>query len=282
MSKEGLLSVGTGGYEVITLSEFKSLTEIDPDYTLTPDQCLIMGYNAGSNYADGAVLNLRSGYFLTVKGTTFIKSDKFEIKARIIIPDEILDELYASMISSTNIFTIYTDDKAALISYLDKGLPEEMKGKLDVRVDDNYSLAYNEYIENTRAKMDARTIVIGSVILLSLVMLYLMQRSKIKDRMDIVTVYRLLGISKRNLMLIFGIESISTTIKYALPTIAAAYGIIKLISSIEMIGEVLIFPMWGAALTLGIIAAFRLIVAVLPILALNRKPPARLAADYDF
>jgi ABC-type antimicrobial peptide transport system permease subunit len=157
-----------------------------------------------------------------------------------------------------------------------------MVGMLDIKVADNYSMAYDAYKESTAAKMDTRTIVIASVILLSLIMLYLMQRSKIRDRMDLVTVYRLLGISKRNLMMIFGMESLTTTLKYSLPTIALAYGAIRLISSIEQLGTVLIYPLWGALLTLGIIAVFRLLVAILPILSLNRKPPAQLAANYDF
>ena len=264
MSKEGLLAIGTGGYEVVTLSEFKKLSGFDPDFELSSGQCMVMAYNAGANYADGAVLLTRSGYTFIIKQTVYSTPINTDIKARIIIADEDLDGLYSSMISSTNMFTIWTEDKEGVFEYLDKGLPKDMVGKLDIKVADNYKIAYDSYKANTVAKMSTRTIVIASVILLSLVMLYLMQRSKIKDRMDLVTVYRLLGISKRNLMLIFGIESLTTTVKYALPVIALAYAGIRLVSSIEQLGTVLIFPIWGALLTLGIIAAFRLLVAVLP------------------
>ena len=282
MSKEGLLAIGAGGYEVVTFSEFKRLSGFDPEYELLPGQCIIMGHNAGTSYFDGAVLSTRSGYIFTIKETIYRTPISTDIMARIIIPDEDLDGLYDSMISSTNIFTVWTEDKDGVYAYLDKGLPEDMVGMLDIKVADNYSMAYGAYKESSAAKMDTRTIVIASVILLSLIMLYLMQRSKIRDRMDLVTVYRLLGISKRNLMMIFGLESLTTTLKYSLPTIALAYGAIRLISSIEQLGTVLIYPLWGALLTLGIIAVFRLLVAILPILSLNRKPPAQLAANYDF
>ena len=282
MSKEGLLAIGTGGYEVITLSEFKKLSGFDPEFELPADQCLVLANNAGAHYADGAVMLTRSGYTFTIKRTVYSTPIDTDIKARLVIADEVLDSLYSSMISSTNMFTIWTEDKEGIFEYLDKGLPQDMVGRLDVTVADNYKMAYDTYKENTVAKVNARTIVIASVILLSLVMLYLMQRSKIKDRMDLIAVYRLLGISKRNLMLIFGIESLTTTVKYALPVIALAYAGIRLVSSIEQLGTVLIFPIWGALLTLGIIAAFRLLVAILPILSLNRKPPAQLAANYDF
>ncbi|MBQ9703665.1 MAG: ABC transporter ATP-binding protein/permease [Clostridia bacterium] len=279
MSKEGLLAVGAGGYEVMTLSEFNSF--MGTDITLSEGECICIVNNAGAGRTEGEVLNLKSGYFLTIRKLVSLSSNT-NIKAKVVIRDEELDDLYYSMISSTDMCTLWTEDKDAIYKYLDAGVPEEMKGRLSVTVVDNYTIDYNEYKEKTMTKMDARTIVISSVILLSAVMLYLMQRSKIKDRMDIVTVYRLLGIPKRNLMLIFGIESLSTTFKYSLPTIAIAYGAIRIISTIEQLGTILIFPVWGALLTLGIIAAFRLFVAILPIFTLNRKPPARLAADYDF
>jgi ABC-type antimicrobial peptide transport system permease subunit len=109
-----------------------------------------------------------------------------------------------------------------------------------------------------------------------------MQRSKIKDRMDLTAVYRLLGIPKKNLMAIFAIESVVTTVKYGLPAVAVTYATINILSKVEVIGEVLIFPLWGALLTFAAIALFRLVFAVIPVISINRKPPARLAADYDF
>ena len=121
-----------------------------------------------------------------------------------------------------------------------------------------------------------------SVLALCAIMLYLMQRSKIKERMDLITVYRLLGIPKRNLMLVFSLESIITTAKYSLVTVLVAWGAINIISMIEILETVFVFPIWGALITFGIIAVYRLIIAVMPILTLNRKPPARLAAEYDF
>ena len=54
----------------------------------------------------------------------------------------------------------------------DKELPKEIKGKLDVNKIDNYTLAYNEYLGRTTAKVDARTIVITSITVLCLIMLY--------------------------------------------------------------------------------------------------------------
>jgi NADH:ubiquinone oxidoreductase subunit 2 (subunit N) len=76
-------------------------------------------------------------------------------------------------------------------------MPDALYGRLDVNRVDRYTISYNDYLAQTAAKIDGRTIVISSIIILSLAMLYLMQRSKIKDRMDLIAVYRLLGIPKQ-------------------------------------------------------------------------------------
>jgi ABC-type antimicrobial peptide transport system permease subunit len=114
-------------------------------------------------------------------------------------------------------------------------------------------------------------------------MLYLMQRSKIKDRMDLVAVYRLLGIPKRDLMSIFAMESIFLTLRYALPSVAVAWALMQVASKISFFSAIaMYFPVWAAGITLVAIALYRLLVAILPVLHLLGQPPARLASKYDF
>ena len=91
MSKEGLLAIGAGGYEVVTLSEFKRLSGFDPEYELLPGQCIIMGHNAGTNYFDGAVLSTRSGYTFIIKETIYRTPISTEIMAILIILLKIWD-----------------------------------------------------------------------------------------------------------------------------------------------------------------------------------------------
>ena len=132
-------------------------------------------------------------------------------------------------------------------------------------------------------KLDARTIVTATVLITSVIMLYLMQRSKIRERMDLVAVYRLLGIPKKNLLFIFSAESIFLTLKYALPTVATVWIVLNVSSAVEWMNVFgMIYPLWAAGLTLLAIAVIRLALATLPVLRLLRMPPAKLAAKYDF
>jgi hypothetical protein len=283
MSKEGLLSIGTVGYELISLSEFKRLTGYSEEFTLEGNECIAYKPSTGVSYPEGTTLRVRTGESLKVKFTIEEAFDcGFDMKPRIIVSDEMVDKLYDAAVCGIDHFILWTSDKTALNAFLDEDMPDALYGRLDVNRVDRYTISYNDYLAQTAAKIDGRTIVISSIIILSLAMLYLMQRSKIKDRMDLIAVYRLLGIPKQNLMVIFAIESVVTTVKYGLPAVAVTYATINILSKVEVIGEVLIFPLWGALLTFAAIALFRLVFAVIPVISINRKPPARLAADYDF
>ena len=99
--------------------------------------------------------------------------------------------------------------------------------------------------------------------------------------MDLITVYRLLGVAKKNLVTIFAIENLILTAKFALPTVAAVYLYARFSVFFDGVSAV-IYPLWAAVLTVAVISVFRLIVAILPLIRMLHMPPAKLAAKYDF
>ena len=93
-----------------------------------------------------------------------------------------------------------------------------------------------------------------------------------------LAVYRLLGVPPRKTMGIFAIESLLTTLTTVLPSAAAVWIIIHALEE-----KVQVLLPWKTALWVYAgVAAFHLIVSILPMLRLLRLPPARLAAKYDF
>ena len=282
VSTEALLSIGVGGTEVITLSEFKTITGYTGLESLSANECIVLTDTAGTSYSGniGGVYSPSSGYFFTIRDAVEGTLDK--ISAKFVVADDALPLIYKGMIKSTASFGVWCADKDAMYSFLETDLPNELVGMISVGVKDKYQLEYTEYEKNTNEKVSARTIVTLAVLLLSLVMLYLMQRSKIKVRMDLIAVYRLLGIKKRSLVLIFALESTFLTLKYSIPTILAAYLAIKGLGYINLLENIMIYPLWAAGLTLLSILAVRLIIAALPVLRLLSKPPAVLAAKHDF
>lgn len=267
----GMLAVGTQGADVMPLSEFRAITGYNGLTELADDECIIPSKGYRSQYKTGA-----GRYFKVVD------QPDYGIEGVAVVSDSMLDTLYEEMIPFSNTFKIYAADTDALKAFLAEPLPEELEGKLEVAVTHNYEEAYNEHLEEVKERVRARLIITLTAVIISLIMLYLMQRSKIGDRMDLVAVYRLLGIPKRNLALIFSLESAILSVKYALPTVAAVHIITTVLTRTELIENMITLPLWAALATFAFIALYRLAIAILPLARLLLKPPAVLAAKYDF
>jgi len=287
ISTVGLMQIGKGGSTVIPLSEYKELTGFDPEYVLETNECIALDTEYPFSPDKTFTRQILTGELFIVKDSYVGLPANTDMRATLVVNDEVIDEIYHSMIAQgestrQNTFSLWTNDKDSMRAYLNKELPTLLANMLTISYADYNAAEYNVYYESLNTRQSGRVVVIASVVLLSLVMLYLMQRSRIKERMDLVTVYRLLGVPKRNMMLIFAFETIITTGKFSLPTVAIIFLAMKILSGVETLGMALMFPWWAAILTFGAIMVIRMIFALIPIFTLNRKPPARLAADYDF
>ncbi len=282
LSTEAMLSLGTGGMEVVSFSEFCRLTGYSKYDSLENDECIVLADTAGSIFMShiGRIYHFGENRTYMIKDA--LLGTEEILTAKYVVPDEMIPVLYREMIEYIGDFSVWCADKDAMLAYVGGELPANLDGMLDIDVNDQYQNDYDAYLEKTLAKADARTIITVTVFALSVVMLYLMQRSKMNERMDIVAVYRLLGIPKHNLTFIFAVESVTLTLKYAVPTVLGVWLVINVLSAIETIGLVMLFPVSAVLITLAAILTVRLILAVLPVLRLLSLPPARLAAKYDF
>ncbi len=282
MGIEALLAHGDGGMEVISFSEFCTLTGYDKTDKLGKDEMIVLTDNAGSVFSE----RIGHMHYFGIDRSFLIKdalpNTPDYITAKYVVSDESLDALFYDMVENTKMFSIWCADKDAMLEYVNGGLPEALDGMINVTVRDNYTDAYEEKIEEVSAKTEARTIVTVTVFALSLIMLYIMQRSKINERMDLVAVYRLLGIPKKKLVFVFAVESILQTLKFAVPTVLLTAFVINLLSYIEALEFSMIFPPAAVGMTLLAILAVRLLFSVLPIIKLLFEPPAKIASKYDF
>ncbi len=282
MGKAAMLSHSPGGMQVMPFDEFCKLTGYDKCTSLAIDECIVLADNAGIVYTT----YIGDRYYFSEGSTFYIKDAVTEtdesLTAKYVMSDETIDLLYQGLIESYGEVSIWCADKPTMLEYIGKEMPEELSGMITVETEDKYQASYDKYSSAASIKADARTIVTVTVFILSTVMLYLMQRSKINERMDLVAVYRLLGIPKRNLVFIFAVESITVTLKYAVPAVFGAWIAINALTSAESIDFSMLFPLSAVGITLAAILVLRVIFAVLPVLRLLSEPPARLAAKYDF
>ena len=288
MSTSGLYCQAAGSVETMPFSEFVAITGYDEVESLGQnkagnDHCIILPDNAGLVFASlvGQIRNIASPT-RTIVIIDAPQNVGHDISAKYILADQVIEEMYKTTLTNHTEFNIWCADKEAMIAFLSAEMPEELKDIIVVTYEDKWSEAYQEYEEETSLKADARTIITATVFALSLVMLYLMQRSKINEHMDVIAVYRLLGVPKGNLAFVFAVESITLTLKYALPTVGLTWLGINLLSSLEAIDFYMLYPLGAAALTLLAILVIRVIFSVLPVLRLLYAPPAKLASQHDF
>lgn len=277
LDTSALISVGTQGNELITLSQLQSLFpgKYD-DISLAADECVVVTNNAGVEYTRKV-----GGQYITASRRSFdivgtIEEDTY---AHIVVADEALDGLLRGMMAER--FYLWCTDKAAMKAFIAEGLPEHLTDMLQIEVFDRHSQSMASYAAATQMKMDGRSIVTLSVIVLSLAMLCLLQRSRVTERIGLVAVYRLLGIPGRKLSAIFAIECLLMYLMSTLPAAVLTWAVVALMTAMPNAETSLLLP-WYAAGTVSLaIFAFHLLVSLLPLAGLLRRPPAQLAAKYD-
>lgn len=275
LSTQALASIGADGNELITLSDLRALGDFE-DYDLTYPDCIMVTNNAGIAYADkiGGVYNTKSQQIYTIRGT--VEADTY---ASMVIADEYLEHHLQGML--TGRFCLYCEDKTALCAAIE-AMPEELAERIQVFVTDQYGSDWDAYLALTQKRIDARTIVTLTVILLCIVMLYLLQCSGVHERIGMICVYRLLGIPKRKLMAVFATESVLTFLTTTLPTAALAFLTVATLTKLPSADIQLLLPWKAACFVTLAIGLCQILLSVLPLLRLLRQPPARLATKFDF
>jgi len=114
-----------------------------------------------------------------------------------------------------------------------------------------------------------------------MVMLYLLQRSCVQQRIGMMAVYRLLGIPGHKLTLIFTMESMMLCLLSVLPAAAVTWTVIAVMNRLPSLEFEMVFTWQASAVIFILITVYHLIVSLVPVWSLLRLPPARLAAKYD-
>ena len=268
----------TGTVKVISLPELK---ELDPqtygDVTLAEDECLVNYPVAGDIYK----YRVGTHYPLPSSGVYYVIQDTVNLpglQAAVVLSDTQVDELLLLGLNDT--VYLYCADKAAVKAYLQEFLTESDQSMI-LRVSDPYQTQYDQYARAASIRADARTIVTATVLAVCLVMLYLLCRTQAQGRIELLAVYRLLGIPRRKLYTIFLLEGILSALTAIIPAALLTWGGVTAIHRWTEIVLAIVLPWQDAGLvSLGILAYY-LLVSVLPLLSLLRLPPARLAAKYD-
>lgn len=278
MDLAGISSLAPSSTEVICLSDFKTLhPEQAAGISLNENECIVISNNAGVGY-----VGKEGNYYKTNSDQMYLITAVVEANtyAKIVISDQALDALTRSLLSEY--LYIICDNKDAVKDFLQKDPGSTLNGKVKIDVIDDYTTAWEEKVGQTQIRLDGRTIVTATILFLSFVMLYLFQRSQVREQIGMVAVYRLLGIPGRKLGTIFCVSSFLVFIRTTLPLTVLVWMILFVLRQFEAFEIPLYLSLEAAAIGAGAILIFHILVSLLPLYRLLRQPPARLASKFDF
>ena len=276
MELSALASIGVGGNDVMTLSQLQAMYPGKYDHvSLGADECLYIPQNDADTRLAGSSVTVNKSLQYRIVEVLDIQS-----YATFVVADEQISTIIRAML--TQRFHLYCPDKAAVKDFLAQPMPEELTDMLRVEVVDAYADSWTEYEQASSLRADARTIVTVTVMALAMVMLFLLRRSQVQERMDMLAVYRLLGIPKGKLVAVFAMESLLQSVIAALPCTLATWLVLQLLRGVEDLGFSMLLPFSAAFTVWAAIALYHLAVTLLPLLNLLRLPPARIASKYDF
>lgn len=139
-----------------------------------------------------------------------------------------------------------------------------------------------ELLEDSVSEILTGAITLAVLFVLMSICMYFMMRSSLMNRIKAVGIYRAIGVSKKNLIFKFLIESVVlTTLTVFVGYCFTSLFITACLQMSPLVAEFFYYPMWLAGAVLVVLYAMGLFFGTLPILSLLRKTPSEILAKYD-
>ena len=285
---EVFISLGSAGNEIVSLSSLKTMypgkydtVDLSGEVTFqnkTYPPAIFFINRTGDAYKNG-------GAFTTGAKLEYgnaLSTEEPQLYAALAVADEYIQPHLNAMLAMTHdrIF-LYCEDKEAVKTYLKEVQSEKTVRTLKVTVKDANADAWNAYLRASSMRLGGRQMVSLMVILLCMVMLYLLQRTRIRERIGMIAVYRLLGIPGGKLRAIFALESILLSLTSILPAALLTWMGIAVVTRLPNLEISMLLPWYAALGCYFALLGFHILAGLLPLQGLLKLPPARLAAKYD-
>ena len=151
--------------------------------------------------------------------------------------------------------------------------------------DDNIyttSELYDYYSADYKETFSVLTVMLVIIVAVMSVCMYLIMRSSLMSDIKDVGICRAIGVSKRNIVYRYFVESL---VLFALTVFAgfvvASGGIFGILSAGKLMESVLYYPWWLAAITLVGLLGISCVCGILPVRMLLSKSPAEILSKYD-
>lgn len=274
-SQNILLEFPQKSYKIASLNELKA--EDSENYSnikLADNEILIreglynsLKLNKNSKYTFGDdtkhIYNI-AGTFSDRIGTDYVLSDRGCLNIRDI------------MIYEYKTCMIYTDNSRSAIEGL-KGIKDASMGVFKINLTIPNKEEIKAYQKANKVDNKASSLITIVVVTISIIIVYFTIKSNAISRSEELTVYNLLGISKKSILKSYIIEITLLTSYTSLPAVIVTSGVIKFIGSIPSLGINMLFPWWSVLILLASIYIVHTIISIMPVYRILSKPPATLA-----
>ncbi len=274
-SQNILLEFPQKSYKIASLNELKA--EDSENYSnikLADNEILIreglynsLKLNKNSKYTFGDdtkhIYNI-AGTFSDGIGTDYVLSDRGCLNIRDI------------MIYEYKTCMIYTDNSRSAIEGL-KGIKDASMGVFKINLTIPNKEEIKAYQKANKVDNKASSLITIVVVTISIIIVYFTIKSNAISRIEELTVYNLLGISKKSILKSYIIEITLLTSYTSLPAVIVTSGVIKFIGSIPSLGINMLFPWWSVLILLASIYIVHTIISIMPVYRILSKPPATLA-----
>ena len=187
--------------------------------------------------------------------------------------------------------TILTSDPEKTTAAIEAALGDHyraLKGGGNSIIDDWTSPLYTpadfrrEALETEKSEIVQNAIELAVFIAVMSLCMYLMMRASLMGRIREIGIYRAIGVSKKNLVFRFFVESLAVTsltvlIGYLFSSVLISAWLVKA----PLIGEFFYYPLWMALSVLALLYAISALCGTLPVLRLLRRTPSEILSKYD-
>lgn len=174
---------------------------------------------------------------------------------------------------------VYADDSdvEGELRKISSVFSEDVRAHLQLSIENE---AYNQ-IESVkmerRSNLEARVLVIAAILIISILMIYFIMKSDANQRMQDLSVYRMLGVPKRNMIGMYVWQN------FLLTTYSSLVGVLLTVAAIRGLLDVeyMVFPWYAVPLIIAGLYLINILMGILTIWKLIKLPPAQIAARYD-
>ena len=162
----------------------------------------------------------------------------------------------------------------------DKAL-EAFNNKYNVNAQDKYEVDKKEYIQGQKDSITSGVIFASVILVISLIEIYLIERSSFLSRIKEVGILRAIGSKRIDIYKMFLGEILAITTIISMSGVALMTYILTTLTKASDFARIYTVNIQTIGISIILIYAFNIIVGLLPLFKVLRKTPAQILARHD-